>query len=90
MSGRHALPKPTVDRALSAAWALGSVATLGLLGVLITDAPAHGAPASVSQPDAEPIESAALPVSRVDIDVQAVAAVHGGPAHTCRCPGGRP
>ncbi len=56
MSGRHALPKQTADGVLSALWALGSVATVGLLGVLIADAPAHGTPASVSHPDAEPFE----------------------------------
>ncbi|WEB41268.1 hypothetical protein MOV08_19615 [Streptomyces yunnanensis] len=47
---------------LSAVWALGSVATLGLLGMLIADVPTHGTPAPVSQPDAESFEPAAFPV----------------------------
>ncbi|AJT65622.1 hypothetical protein T261_3962 [Streptomyces lydicus] len=47
---------------LSAFWVLGFIATLGLLGVLIADAPAHGASASVSRPDAEPFETATSPV----------------------------
>ncbi|MET7795947.1 hypothetical protein [Streptomyces decoyicus] len=65
MSGRHALRKQTADGVLSAVWALGSVATLGLLGVLIADAPAHGTPTSVSQPDAETFGPAAFPVGEV-------------------------
>ncbi len=54
MSGRHALPKPTADGVISAFWALGSVATLGLLGVQIADASAPATPAPISQPGAEP------------------------------------
>ncbi len=57
MSGRHALPKPTVDGVLSAVWGLGSLAALGLLGVQIVDASAHAIPVPVSQPDVETFEA---------------------------------
>ncbi|MEU4850590.1 hypothetical protein [Streptomyces gilvosporeus] len=69
--GTHARPRITVDGALCTVWAVGSAATLGLLGALWS---ADSAPLP-SRPSASAPDSAS----------EALSAVHTASAHTCRC-----
>lgn len=69
MSGRHALPHPTVDGVLASAWGLGSTAILALLGVMAADGTA----------DSKEARTAHAPASVPDVASEAATALQDTP-----------